>query len=169
MATNKLERTYTIPLRSGFVKVPKYYRAKRAINQIRKYIVKHMKNEDVRIGSVLNEHIWSRGITNPPGKVTVKATHQDGYVAVELEGYVYKVQKVQTEKTDKPTSFKDKLAAKLNQSKEDVSKEDKSVDDKVADSKVEEKADDEVVDSKVKKESSTTKPVKKAVSKSSEK
>ncbi len=118
MATNKLERTYTIPLRSDFVRVPRYYRAKRAINRIKNYISKHMKSEDVRIGSVLNEHVWARGIKNPPGKVTVKAIREADFVTVELEGHVYKVQSVQTEKTEAPTSFKDKLAAKL-QKKDD--------------------------------------------------
>lgn len=118
MNANNLERVYTIPLRSDFIKVPRYYRAKRAINNIKRHIMKHMKTEDVRIGNVLNEHVWSRGITNPPGKVTVKAIKQEDYVTVELEGHAYKVQQVQTEKTDKPSSFKDKLAAKLNQPKE---------------------------------------------------
>lgn len=123
MVTNNLERVYTIPLRTDFIKVPKYYRAKRAINHIKRYIVKHMKTEDVRIGNVLNEHVWSKGITNPPGKVTIKAIKQGDYVTVELEGHAYKVNEVQTEKTDKPSSFKDKLAAKLNQpEKESVSK-----------------------------------------------
>ncbi len=119
MATNKNERVYTIPLRSDFVKVPKYYRAKRAINNIKRFVGKHMKSEDVRIGSVLNEHVWSRGIKNPPGKVTVTAVKEKDFVTVELEGYTYKVLKVQTEKTEKPTSFKDKLAAKLKQDKKD--------------------------------------------------
>ena len=116
MATNKLERVYTIPLRSDFVKVPKYYRAKRAVSRIKNFISKHMKSEDVRLGTVLNEHVWSKGIKNPPGKVTVKAVKQDDFVTVELEGFEYKTQKVQTEKTEKPTSFKDKLAAKMKQS-----------------------------------------------------
>lgn len=123
MATNKLERIYTIPLRSDFIKVPKYYRAKRAISQIRKFVGKHMKTEDVRIGNVLNEEVWSRGIKNPPGKVIVKAIKEGDFVTVELEGYDYKTLKVQTEKTEKPTSFKDKLAAKLQSDKSSESEE----------------------------------------------
>lgn len=172
MATNKLERTYTIPLRAGFVKVPKYYRAKRAINQIKGYIVKHMKSDDVKLGNVLNEHIWERGITNPPGKVTVRAIKVDGVVTVELEGYEYKVEKVQVEKTDKPTSFKDKLAAKLKQSKDgvsdsevveadvkaDVEAESKSKEDVKAESKSKADVKADVVDESVK--DSDSKPVK---------
>ena len=140
MATNKLERTYTIPLRAGFIKVPRYYRAKRAINQIKAYMSKHMKSDEIKIGSVLNEHVWSKGITNPPGKVTVKAIKEGNVVTVELEGYAYKTQKVQTEKTEKATSFKDKLAAKLQQSKnDDSSKDDSSEASESKDEVVEEK------------------------------
>jgi len=120
MVTKKLERTYTIPLRAGFIKVPKYYRAKRAINQIKTYVKKHMKTEDVKIGPFLNEHVWSKGITNPPGKVTVKVIKQDDFVTVELQGHDYQIKKIQTEKTEAPTSFKDKLAAKLKQSKSET-------------------------------------------------
>ena len=147
MAVKKLERVYTIPLRVGFIKVPRYYRAKRAVNQIRKYIEKHMKTDDVRIGKYLNEYVWAKGITNPPGKVTVKTIREDGYVTVELEGHEYRTVKVQTEKTDKPTSFKEKLAAKLktdksedsvveSEKKDDSSKEVKESEGVVSDKKV---------------------------------
>jgi large subunit ribosomal protein L31e len=162
MATNKLERTYTIPLRSDFIKVPKYYRAKRAINNIKRYITKHMKTEDVRIGNVLNEHVWSRGIKNPPGKITVKAIKEEKYVTVELEGYTYKVQKVQTEKTEKATSFKDKLAEKLKQTKdepkEDTTEKEMQEEEKMTEKEVKtEKTDtkkDDVTNNK--KETKTT-------------
>jgi len=109
----KVERNYTIPLRKGFVKVPKYYRSKRAINQIKDFVVKHMKVEEVKLGKNLNEFIWQHGIKNPPGKVKVKITKNDSVATVELEGFDYKVDKIQTEKTEEPTSFKDKLASKL--------------------------------------------------------
>ena len=107
------ERTYTIPLRRDFVKVPRYYRAKRAVNYVKGYISRHMKVEDVKIGGMLNNELWSDGIKNPPGKVTVKAVKDGNTAKVELEGHAYKVEKVQTEKTEKPTSLKDKLAAKI--------------------------------------------------------
>lgn len=174
MATNKLERVYTIPLRAGFIKVPKYYRAKRAISQIRKFIEKHMKTEDVRIGNVLNEEVWSRGIKNPPGKVTVKAIKQGDFVTVELEGYDYKVVKVQTEKTEKPTSFKDKLAAKL-QSDKSKSGDSESADVVEAKDDVEKSASKPVVDKSAEKKlsdesaKSEKKPEEKPEQKSEEK
>ncbi|MGV8162588.1 MAG: 50S ribosomal protein L31e [Candidatus Nanoarchaeia archaeon] len=111
----KLERNYTIPLRKNFVKVPKYYRSKRAINHIKAFIVRHMKvaEEDIKLGKNLNEKVWMHGIKNPPGKVKVKVIKDNDKVTVELEGFEYKVEKVQLEKVDKPTTLKDKLAEKM--------------------------------------------------------
>jgi len=111
----KLERIYTIPLRKNFVKVPKYYRSKRAINHIKAFIVRHMKveEENIKIGKNLNEQVWMHGIKNPPGKVKVKVVKDNDKVTVELEGFEYKVEKVQKEKTEKATSLKDKLTEKL--------------------------------------------------------
>ena len=53
-----VERTYVIPLRKGFSKAPKYRRAKKAINTIREFLVKHMKSDDVRLGTHLNLEVW---------------------------------------------------------------------------------------------------------------
>ncbi len=117
------ERTYTIPLRKDFIKVPRYYRAKRAVNQVKGYISKHMKVENVKIGRILNEEIWADGIRNPPGKVTVKAIKDGNTAKVELEGHAYKVEKVQTEKTEQPSTLKDKLAAKMGADKEEPAEE----------------------------------------------
>ena len=117
------EISYTIPLRRDFIKVPRYYRAKRAINAIKRYIIKHTKVEDVRIGKHLNEHIWSRGIRNPPGKVTVNAIVEEDYVTVELEGKKYEVQKVQTEVVEKATGLKGKIQDAVGAAKGDSDEE----------------------------------------------
>ncbi len=104
------QRQYTIPLRKYFVNTPKYKRSKKAISLIKEFIKKHMKTEEVKLGKHLNEYVWRNGIKNPPGKVRVLATKKDKEVTVELEGYDYKVQKVQTEATpEKPTGLKGKL------------------------------------------------------------
>lgn len=116
----KLERNFTIPLRANYVKVPKYLRSKRAINHIKAFIVRHLKveEENIKIGKNLNEKVWGHGIKNPPGKVKVKAVKDGDKVTVELEGFEYKVEKVQTEKQEKATSLKDKLAEKLGAKEE---------------------------------------------------
>lgn len=128
----KTERIYTIPLRASFVKVPKYYRSKRAINFIKAFIVRHMKvsEEDIKIGKNLNEKVWMHGIKNPPGKVKVKVIKDNDKVTVELEGFEYKVDKVQTEKTEKATSLKDKLAEKLGAKEEAESEEEEKTESK---------------------------------------
>jgi large subunit ribosomal protein L31e len=66
------ERVYTIPLRREFLKVPKYRRSRKAITAIRQFVSKHMKVDDVKIGSYLNLKIWEHGKKNPIHKVKVR-------------------------------------------------------------------------------------------------
>ena len=67
------ERIYTIPLRKAFMKAPSYKRSAKAISAIRKFLIKHMKTEDVKIGKYLNLEIFKHGRKNPPPRVKVKA------------------------------------------------------------------------------------------------
>lgn len=85
----ELEREYVVPLRKGFLKVPRYKRAKKAVRVLKEFLAKHMKVEDrdlkkVKVDRYLNEEIWFRGIKKPLNKVKVKATKKDGVVYVEL-------------------------------------------------------------------------------------
>ena len=51
MAEEKtLERTYNVPLRKEFLKVPKYKRAKKAVKALKQFLAKHMKSDNVKIG-----------------------------------------------------------------------------------------------------------------------
>ena len=85
MAT--LERTYNVPLRKQFLKVPRYQRAKKAVTALRQFLAKHMKSDTILIGRHLNMKIWSRGIKNPPHHVSVNAVKDDkGTVMAELVG-----------------------------------------------------------------------------------
>jgi len=87
MAEKLLERTYTIPLRSEWLKAPRYKRANKAVKALRQFMMRHMKSEDVIIGHFLNEALWERGIRSPPHKVKVHTRKlADGKVLVELEG-----------------------------------------------------------------------------------
>jgi len=87
-----LERTYTIPLRQEFMKVPRYKRAKKAAKATKEFLAKHMKVKDrsldlVKLDPWLNKAIWMRGIKKPVYKVTVKATkYSDGIVRAEIVG-----------------------------------------------------------------------------------
>ena len=154
----KLERTYTIPLRRDFAKVPKYKRSKRAIKHIKDFIVKHMKTEDVKLGKSLNEKVWMHGIKNPPGKVTVKAIKNEDVVTVELEGIDYKVEKVQTKKAE-PKTLKDKIESKLDKKEVKADKKEKPT-EKKAEVKEEPKVDEKPaeVKSTLPKETTKAKP-----------
>ena len=95
------ERIYTIPLRIAFLKAPIYKRTKRAINKIKIFISRHMKVEDVRIGTHLNEFLWKNGNQNPPSKVKVKTRKVENYAQVELESFPFYEKKEKEEEKKK--------------------------------------------------------------------
>jgi large subunit ribosomal protein L31e len=95
-----LERTYNVPLRREFLKVPRYKRTKKAVSAMKDYLSKHMKSEDVRLGKHLNEELWKHGIRNPPHhvKVTVQKDEK-GVVRAELFGHKIELKKEPEKKT----------------------------------------------------------------------
>ncbi|MDP2909293.1 MAG: 50S ribosomal protein L31e [Nanoarchaeota archaeon] len=84
------ERTYNIPLRKEWLKVPIYKRASKSVRAVKQFIKKHTKSEDIRIGRYLNQELWSRGNRHPPPKVSVTTKlveeKDKKYVQVELVG-----------------------------------------------------------------------------------
>ena len=83
------EREYTIPLRNGWKKVPRYKRANKAIKTIKEFLVRHMKIYDrdlnkIKIDRNLNEAVWFRGIKKPPIKIKVKVVKEGDIVKAEL-------------------------------------------------------------------------------------
>lgn len=70
------ERLYTISLMKVRA-VPRTKRAPRAIREIRKFVSHHMKTDDVRFDSSINELIWKRGISTIPNKVRIKVIKTD--------------------------------------------------------------------------------------------
>jgi large subunit ribosomal protein L31e len=82
-----VERLYTIPLGKAYEAVRKK-RAKRAVNMVKAFIMRHMKLDDeadLSIDTALNEHLWTRGIEKPPRRVRVRATKdRDGFVKIFL-------------------------------------------------------------------------------------
>ncbi|MFO7618063.1 MAG: 50S ribosomal protein L31e [Thermoplasmata archaeon] len=79
------EVTYTIPLRD-LLRCPRTKRAPKAIKLIREYVVRHRKAdpENVWIDKEVNEFVWSRGIENPPNKITLKVAWVEGEDLVEV-------------------------------------------------------------------------------------
>jgi len=77
------EKTYTIPLRHAWVVTPRGKRAPRAVRDVRDFVSRHMKAEEVAISNEVNSAIWSRSINKPPRKITVRAVKdKEGKVIV---------------------------------------------------------------------------------------
>jgi large subunit ribosomal protein L31e len=77
------EKTYTIPLRHAWVVTPRGKRAPRAVRDVRDYVSRHMKAEEVAISNDVNSAIWARSINKPPRKIMVRAVKdKEGKVIV---------------------------------------------------------------------------------------
>lgn len=74
------EKIYTIPLGRAWI-YPRPERAPKSIKLIRKYVLRHMKPEDVKIQDGLNRYIWARSIEKPPRRVRVRVTRDKEGVA----------------------------------------------------------------------------------------
>lgn len=131
MAESKtLEREYVIPLRREWMKVARYKRTRRAVQEIKKFIARHMKVEDrdlskVKLDVYLNNEIWFRGCKNPPAKVSVKAKKVDGIVEVTFveEPDIVKFARAKHAKMHKAVEKK-KVAEKKGDKAEDTAKKD---------------------------------------------
>lgn len=124
MVDDNKERIHVIPLRRAFLKAPSYKRTKRAVNEIRNFIYRHMKVNDVRIGSALNDYLWKQGNKNPPCKVKIKTRKIENYAQVELVDSPFFEKKEKEEK-------KEKVEAKENKQEklkgEEIKEEEKLV------------------------------------------
>ncbi len=84
MAEKLTEHIYIIPLRD-VKRAPRWKRSNTAVKDIRKFLEKHMKSEDVKIDRTINERVWDRGSQKPPSKIRVRAMKfEDGQVQAEL-------------------------------------------------------------------------------------
>ncbi len=88
-AATVLERTYNVPLRREYLKVPRYKRAKKAVSALRQFLARHMKTDisKVKIMNSANLELWKHGIKNPPHHLKVSVSKDsDGAVKAELFG-----------------------------------------------------------------------------------
>lgn len=159
MSTESIERIYTINLGKVLLS-PNNQRAKRAINMIREFAIKHMKSENVKIEEEISHLVWARGIRHPPRKIRVKITKDEGNVIVS---------KYQEEKNVEDTSKKgDK---KFVDKKKKGDKKSDSKQKKVEEKKVKEKPkqEEKKAEEKPKKVEESPKEEKKAESKTEKK
>ena len=59
------EKIYNIPLREAYKKA-RVRRTPFAVRAVREYVMIHAKVGEVKIGSHLNEALWTRSIKKPP-------------------------------------------------------------------------------------------------------
>jgi len=86
----ELEREYMVPLRKGWLKVPRHKRANKAMKTLKEFIAKHMKIYDrdlrkIKVENLVNNEIRFKGMRKPLARIKVKAKKYDtGIVRVEL-------------------------------------------------------------------------------------
>lgn len=141
------EREYIVPLRKGWLKVPKYKRATKAVKTLKQFMARHMKVYDrdlkkVKIDIILNNEIRFRGMKKPPAKIKVRARKfDDGIVKVELVNIPKHIEfarlreKKNLEKTEKIKKPKEKI--------EEIKKEEKVGEEKIEEIKKEDKNETE--------------------------
>ncbi len=155
--TEKDEKEFVIPLRRKFRRTARYKRTPKAVKTVKEYIVRHMKVYDrdlkkVRLDKYLNEFLWSRGIKNPPFKISVKAVkNKDGTVKVELIDLPEKYK------------FKEKRIGKREVKAKEIMEQKKTATEKLKEAAAGRKADKETLEEKTKEEKKEEEEKKKAV------
>ena len=142
------ERTYNIPLRKEWLKVPVYGRTPKAVRALRQFIQKHMKTEDIKIGNYLNKELWKRGNKKPPHKISVTAKwieeKDQKHVKVELVGAPEEEKKEEKKKgilSKLKGEKKEEVKEEKKEEKREEAKEDKKEEEKKEEKKEEAKED----------------------------
>lgn len=143
MSQEQIERVYTINLGKVLLS-PNNQRAKRAINMIREFAVRHMKSEDIKIEEDVSHLVWARGIRHPPRKIRVKLTKDD-------DGTVLISKYEEETKTKKEEIVEEKPKTQKNE---------KKVEEKPITEKTEPKSENKKPEEKIKTESKPEKPKK---------
>tara|TARA_Y100000310_G_scaffold3354_2_gene4293 strand:+ start:1808 stop:2404 length:597 start_codon:yes stop_codon:yes gene_type:complete len=148
----EIEREYIVPLRKGWLKVPKYKRGNKAVKTLKEFIARHMKIYDkdlrkVKIELELNNEIRFRGMYKPPARIKVRAKkYDDGIVRVELVNIPAHVKFARLREEKKKQELDKKTKAK-----KDLEQAQKPEEPKEGEAKPEEKTE-ETEETKEKKE-----------------
>jgi large subunit ribosomal protein L31e len=123
------ERIYTIPLRKAFSKASSYKRSAKAINEIKRFLMKHMKVDNVKIGKYLNLEIFKNGRKNPPPRIKIKSVKEISkdnisFVKAELINAPFEKVKEEVKKKEAKVEVKE---SKLEENIEKLQEEKKEV------------------------------------------
>jgi len=66
------EMMYTVPLKYAWCG-PHNDRTRKAVTILKKFLIKHMKSENVHLTEELNEELWKHGMKNPPRRIKIRA------------------------------------------------------------------------------------------------
>lgn len=92
------EKTFNIPLRKAFLRGPFTTRTNKAVREVKRFMKRHMKSDNIKIGKALNEELWKNGIKNPPHHVKVTAIKDKDNVLVEKFGVKIEIEKPKKKK-----------------------------------------------------------------------
>lgn len=155
MEEKTIEKEFIVPLRREWLKVQHYRRAGRAAKAIKKFIARHMKVperdlEKVKLDIYLNAELWSRGVSNPPARIKVKAKKDGEIVKVELAEIpeAIKFRKIKNERMHAEAKKEAKLEVKPEEKKEEKTEEEKK--EKIEEKKIEVEKEKAVESQKVK-------------------
>lgn len=156
-----IEREYTVPLRSEWLKVGKHKRATRAVKELKRFLARHMKIYDrdlrkIKVENDLNNELRFRGMRKPPAKIKVKAVKYDNDIVrvhlVDIPEHI-KYERIREEKKSKDLKKKveqHEKEEKKSEAKEDKKEESKDTIEKEEASREEglEKAKEEAIENK---------------------
>ncbi|MEM2715689.1 MAG: 50S ribosomal protein L31e, partial [Candidatus Thermoplasmatota archaeon] len=75
-------------------------RAKISVREIKEFLKKHTKNNNIKIDNSVNELIWERGIKNPPGKIRLKVIKVDDVIWAYTPEAEIKIEEIKKEKKE---------------------------------------------------------------------
>jgi large subunit ribosomal protein L31e len=101
------EKIYTVPI----IKTknsPRSKRAKIAVREIKEFLKKHTKSDNIKIDKSVNELVWERGIKNPPSKIRLKVVKIDDIIWAYTPEAEVKIEEIKKEKKEKEIKEKKK-------------------------------------------------------------
>jgi large subunit ribosomal protein L31e len=122
------EKIFTIPLRGVVNRANSTERSVAAVREIKRFVSKHMKTDEVKVSTRVNETIWKSGLKSLRGKIKVKVHKEDGVATARM------VDELVLGKEEKAKKTEGKEEAKTGKSKETEakSKEESAKDQKPA-------------------------------------
>lgn len=144
-------RTYNIPLRKEWLKVPKWRRSKRAATALKEFLIKHTKAKEVKIGKWANELLWKKGAKNPPAKINVTVKLEKDIARAELTTLPPKAKRIIAEEKKRAEERKKKEAERKAKEEEKKKKQEEHKKKKEEEKKELEKAKEKKTQAKMTK------------------